>query len=105
MYNNCICDVRDYIYERALKNRQGLRFHVLSTDRWVTIPFNKLYDGELGTRVFKSYLSKTHPTYRLVSFMVTPQDVKDKEKEPEQLSIRDLKVPEKHLEAMRAIFK
>ena len=84
LYNGYIADVRSYIYDKAVKNKQGLKFHVLSTSRWMTVPFNKLSEGEHNARIEKS---KYDHDYHLVMFKFTPDEVKEKAKQPVQATI------------------
>ena len=81
LYNGYIADVRDYIWDRAKRTKRGIKFHVLSTDRWMTVPYAKLDTGEHNARIEKSRYNKP---YHLVMFKFTPDAVK---RAPEQLSI------------------
>lgn len=81
LYLNYIADAREYIVERAKRTGKGLRFYVRSTGRWIVVPHEKLEEGEMGNKIFKSkQKNSTHKTYRLVSFSVTPQDIKEKQR-------------------------
>lgn len=89
LYLGYIADAREYIVEKAQKTGKGLRFYVRSTGRWIVVPHEKLSEGEMGNKIFKSkQKNSTHKTYRLVSFSVTPQEIKEKQKElKDQISV------------------
>lgn len=88
LYLNYLADARDYIVEQARRQKKGLRFYIKSTGRWSTIPFDKLDEGEMGNRVFKSKIKNAKvKEYRLVSYSVTPDAVKLTPKEDVQLLI------------------
>lgn len=104
LYLNYLADCRDYIWEKAKSQKKGLRFYVKNTGRWITIPYEKMDEGEMGNRVFKSKLARAKiREYRLVSFAVTKQEYKDREKEVEpQMTIDDMT---RHAQRMVSIRK
>lgn len=108
LYLGYIADVRDYIWQEAKRKKRGLKFHIKPTDRWITIPYQKLDEGEVGERVFQSkVLRSPHKTYRLVSFSVTPDMIKEQESKSkpkqEQLSVEGAiaTMPQKYKDDLR----
>ena len=112
LYNGFLLDLRSYQWQKAKDEKANVRVLVKNTGRWITIKNKDLDEGEWGTKLFKSK-QRRGKDYYLVSFSVRSDKVKEEERkvkeEPVQLSAFEAMAESpninKHLEAMRRIFK
>lgn len=71
-----VLDVRSYIYEEAKRRHLPIRCYIEDENRYVTIAADKLNEGVVGNKVFRSRFGGKYKEYQLVSFSVRSAEQK-----------------------------